>query len=188
MEKEIKEEVFNNLGREIQMLSMSVSLIINEYKKLQENGETEISSDLKEKIVLTYRNMNDLAKSQAASHFDNKDKNKTNIIREKNEKIEELKNQLGEKVKENDITYYLSKIQRAIIDKGRETGLYLYGNVSASEYGIEIVFDFLSGKKEETRYAKNEEEVEQIKNENLRKEKALKDNFDLSEKKEMGDT
>jgi len=188
MEKEIKEEVFNNLGREIQMLSMSVSLIINEYKKLQENGETEISSDLKEKIVLTYRNMNDLAKSHAASHFDNKDKNKTNIIREKNEKIEELKNQLGEKVKENDITYYLSKIQRAIIDKGRETGLFLYGNVSASEYGIEIVFDFLSGKKEETRYAKNEEEVEQIKNENLRKEKALKDNFDLSEKKEMGDT
>ena len=188
MEKEIKEEVFNNLGREIQMLSMSVSLIINEYKKLQENGETEISSDLKEKIVLTYRNMNDLAKSHAASHFDNKDKNKSNIIREKNEKIEELKNQLGEKVKENDITYYLSKIQRAIIDKGRETGLFLYGNVSASEYGIEIVFDFLSGKKEETRYAKNEEEVEQIKNENLRKEKALKDNFDLSEKKEMGDT
>ena len=54
MEKEIKEEVFNNLGREIRMLSMGVSLIIDEYKKLQENGETEISSDLKEKLMSEY--------------------------------------------------------------------------------------------------------------------------------------
>jgi aminopeptidase N len=188
MEKEIKEEVFNNLGREIQMLSMGVSLIIDEYKKIQESGETEISSDLKEKIVLTHNTMNDLAKSYAASHFDNKDKNKTNVIREKNEKIEELKNQLGEKVKENDITYYLSKIQRAISEKGSETGLFLYGNVSANEYGIEIVFDFLSGKEEETRYAKDEDEVERIKNDNFIKEKALRENFDISEKKEGRDT
>ena len=188
MENNTKKEVFDNLGREIRMLSMGVSLVIEEYKKLQENGEIELSTDLKEKIILTHSTMDNLAKSYAASHFDNKDKNKTNVIREKNEKIEELKNQLGEKVKENDITYYLNKIQCAISKKGSETGLFLYGDVSANQYGIEIVFNFISGKKEETQYAKDEEEVEQIKNENLRKEKALKDNFDLSEKKEGRDT
>lgn len=158
--------ISEKLHNDLQHLEMGISLLREELNKQAKDDPSKISNKTKEFISLVNTSMEYIAKDFIPEQVKHDEDKSSNNIRIANDKIRELELKLGEQVSMHDVCYFIKAIEEQIREALNSISVYAAIDVTISEYSITAKLRFLRNQKRDTYYARNQEEIEVIKEEN----------------------
>lgn len=172
--------IFNNVSKDLQLVTMGVNILINKMSKESKNENPVITSEIKESIVQAYQIIERMAKEQAGEHFKEEEKNRTKELRAKNEKIRKLEEDSSGKIKNEDFSFFARKKSEEIRSKASSLGLWTSPDFKIGAYGFELKLEYISSKQNDTKYASSQEEIDEINAGNIHNKEQFLVNFDVS--------
>lgn len=178
-----KENIFHNVGEDIKLANMGLSLLFSKYNKelkeaKEEKREPVVNKEIKEGLIMLHQIIDRTTKQNSDQHFEREKEEKENTLRSKNLKIQEMEKRLGEKVRTEDLSHFIKKLTSDIRDEADKYGLSTHPKIEINEHHISLELEYISHKKNDTKYARTQEEINEIVENNERREKAFFENFD----------
>lgn len=182
------EKTFKELLKEdANHAAMGVSLLRQKIEKDMQNDidndieieDQVISSDVKQSIALLHTTTDLMAKRFAPEHMQGKENAKKSDLYIANEKIRELQNQIGKESSLETIPHIAKSLAEEIRTKMENIGLWVSPDVSITEYSVLVELKHIGKASHDTRYARDEEDLLETKEQNKELDAAFNSNFDI---------